>query len=212
MKVLLLNGSPHEKGNTYLSLEEIAKTLKNDGIDSEIFYIGKDSIASCMGCGACSKLQRCVFDKDKVNEFVNKMMEADALIVGSPVHYAGATGAITAFLGRAFFSGWRSGKNVFRLKPAAAVAVARRAGTSSTLDQLNKYFGISQMPVISGRYWNNVHGQTQGEINQDFEGLQNLRFLARNMSYFLKCKEAGQNAGILPPKEEDVTFTNFVRN
>ena len=199
MKVLLLNGSPHEKGNTYISLEEIAKTLKEDGIDSEIFYIGKGPIVSCMGCGACSELQKCVFDNDKVNEFVNK-------------HYAGATGAITAFLGRAFFSGWRSGKNVFRLKPAASVAVARRAGTSSTLDQLNKYFGISQMPIISGRYWNDVHGQKQGEVTQDLEGLQNLRFLARNMAYFLKCKQAAQNAGIQIPDEEDVIFTNFVNN
>ena len=205
MKVLLLNGSPHENGNTFLSLSEIAKTLKDEGIDSEIFYIGKDPVASCMGCGACAKLQRCVFDKDKVNEFVNKMAESDALIVGSPVHYAGATGAITVFLGRAFFSGWGSGKH------AAAVAVARRAGTSSTLDQLNKYFGISQMPVISGRYWNNVHGQTQGQVSEDFEGLQNLRYLARNMAYFLKCKEIAKNAGIEPPQEEDVTFTNFVR-
>ena len=211
MKVLLLNGSPHENGNTFLALSEIAKTLKDEEIDSEIFYIGKDPVASCMGCGACAKLQRCVFDKDRVNEFVNKMVDADALIVGSPVHYAGASGAITAFLGRAFFSGWRSGKNVFRLKPAAAVAVARRAGTSSTLDQLNKYFGISQMPVISGRYWNDVYGQTPGQVNEDFEGLQNLRFLARNTAYFLKCKEAAKNAGIEPPKEEDVTFTNFVR-
>ncbi len=211
MKVLLLNGSPHESGNTYLSLNEIAKTLKEEGIESEIFYIGKEPIASCMGCGACSKLGRCVFDKDRVNEFVDKMVEADALIVGSPVHYAGATGAITSFLGRAFFSGWRSGKNTFRLKPAAAVAVARRAGTSSTLDQLNKYFGISQMPIISGRYWNNIHGQTQGQVSEDLEGLQNLRFLARNMAYFLKCKEAGKNNGIEPPKEEEVIITNFVK-
>ncbi len=211
MKVLLLNGSPHEKGNTYLSLTEISKTLKKDGIESEIFYIGRGPVASCMGCGACSELGRCVFDKDKVNEFVEKMIDADALIAASPVHYAGATGAITSFLGRAFFSGWRSGKNVFRLKPAAAVAVARRAGTSSTLDQINKYFGISQMPIISGRYWNNVHGLTQGEVNQDFEGLQNLRFLAHNMAYFLKCQEAAQKCGILPPEEENVNFTNFVR-
>ncbi len=211
MKVLLLNGSPHEQGNTYLSLSEIAEILKENGIDSEIFYIGKDPVASCMGCGACAKLGKCVFDKDKVNEFVGKMIESDALIVGSPVHYAGASGAVSAFLGRAFFSGWRSGKNPFAHKPAAAVAVARRAGTSSTLDQLNKYFGISQMPVITGRYWNNVYGQTTGQVNEDLEGLQNLRFLARNMAYFLKCKEAGKNAGINPPMEEEVTFTNFVR-
>ncbi len=212
MKVLLLNGSPHEQGNTFISLSEIAKTLKEEGIDSEIFYIGKGSIGSCMGCGACSKIGKCVLDNDKVNEFVDKMVEADALIVGSPVHYAGATGAITAFLGRAFFSGWRSGKNPFRLKPAAAVAVARRAGTSSTLDQLNKYFGISQMPIISGRYWNNVHGLLTGEVNQDLEGLQNLRYLAKNLAYFLNCKQAGMNAGIEAPKEEDVTFTNFINS
>ncbi len=211
MKVMLLNGSPHEKGNTYLSLNEIAKTLEEEGIESEIFYIGKEIIASCMGCGACSKIGRCVFDKDRVNEFVDKMINCDGLIVGSPVHYAAATGAITSFLGRAFFSGWRSGKNPFRLKPGASVAVARRAGTTATLDQLNKYFSISQMPVISGRYWNEVHGQIAPQVNEDKEGLQNLRYLARNMAYFLKCKEAGKNAGILPPIEEEVEFTNFIR-
>ncbi len=211
MKVMLLNGSPHKEGNTYTALSEIAKTLNEEGIDSEIFHIGKEPIASCMGCGACSKLGKCVYDKDRVNEFVDKMTECDALIAGSPVHYAAASGAITAFLGRAFFSGWRSGKNTFGLKPAASVAVARRAGTSSTLDQLNKFYSISQMPIISGRYWNNVYGQTIGQVNEDKEGMQNLRYLARNMAYFLKCKEAGKNAGILPPTEENVEFTNFIR-
>ncbi len=211
MKVLLLNGSPNEKGNTYLALDSISQTLKLEGIDSEIFFVGKEAIVSCKGCGACSKIGRCVFDGDRVNEFVSKMMESDGLIVGSPVHYAAATGAITSFLGRAFFSGSRANKNPYRLKPAASVAIARRAGTSATLDQLNKYFTISQMPIISARYWNELHGQVAPQVNEDIEGMQNLRYLARNMAFFLKCKEAGLKSGISLPEEENVTYTNFIR-
>ncbi len=211
MKVILVNGSPHETGNTFITLSELAKTFAQEGIETEIFNVGKNAISPCMGCGACSKIERCVIN-DKVNDFVEKMKESDGLIVASPVHYAGPVGSLTSFLSRAFYSGFRSKADTFRLKPAAAVAVARRAGTSSTLDQLNKFFTISEMPIISGRYWNDVFGQIPDEVMQDLEGIQNMHILARNMAYFLKCKESAKNAGINPPAlETDIKFTNFVR-
>ena len=210
MKVLLINCSPHEKGCTYTALEEMAKTFKEDGIDSEIYYIGTDPIAPCKACYACANLKRCVID-DKVNEFVNYAESFDGFVIGSPVHYASASGIATAFLDRAFFVAARSGKPIFKHKPGTAIASARRAGTTATLDQLNKYFTITQMPLISGRYWNMVHGATPEDVKQDLEGMQNLRTVARNMAWFLKCKEAGEKAGITPPKAEDVVRTNFIR-
>ncbi|MBR6412615.1 MAG: flavodoxin family protein [Alphaproteobacteria bacterium] len=209
MKVLLVNGSPHKDGCTNIALEEIAKTLKEEGIESEIYHIGTKPISGCMGCYACRKTGKCVLN-DGVNEFVEKAKDFDGFIFGSPVHYASAGGAITSFLDRVFFSA--SGrKDVFLHKPAAAVASARRAGTTATLDQLNKYFGITQMPIISGRYWNMVHGTNAEEVKQDLEGLQNMRILARNMAWYLKCREAAQKAGVPMPKEETTTFTNFIR-
>ena len=211
MKVLLVNGSPHKTGCTYTALEEIAKTLKEEGIDSEIYQIGMEAIAGCRGCGACAKLGKCVI-KDTVNDFVDLAESFDGFIFGSPVHYAAASGAVTSFMDRAFFSAFNSGRGaIFSHKPAAAIASARRAGTTATLDQLNKYFTISQMPIISGRYWNMVHGFTPDDVRQDLEGLQNMRILARNMAWFLKCKEAGENAGVKLPKKEDTVFTNFIR-
>jgi len=209
MKVLLVNGSPHKDGCTNIALEEIAKTLKEEGIESEIYHIGTKPISGCMGCYACRKTGKCVLN-DGVNEFVEKAKDFDGFVFGSPVHYASAGGAITSFLDRVFFSA--SGrKDVFLHKPAAAVASARRAGTTATLDQLNKYFGITQMPIISGRYWNMVHGTNVEEVKQDLEGLQNMRILARNMAWHLKCREAAQKAGVPMPKEETTTFTNFIR-
>ena len=182
MKVLLLNGSPHKNGCTYTALEEIAKTLEEEGIESEIFQVGNDIISGCRGCNACAKLGKCVID-DKVNEFVEKAKDFDGFIFGSAVHYASATGVITSFLDRAFFSAARAGKSeIFIHKPGAAIASARRSGTTATLDQLNKYFTISQMPVISGRYWNMVHGHTPEDVRKDLEGMQNMRILARNMA------------------------------
>jgi len=210
MKVLLVNGSPHEFGCTYTALEEIAKTLNEEGIDSEIFYIGTDPIAPCKACYACGKLKKCVIN-DKVNEFIDIMEGSDGIIIGSPVHYASASGIITAFLDRAFFAGSRAGTGLFAHKPGSAIVSARRAGTTATLDQLNKYFTISQMPIISGRYWNMVHGANPEQVKQDKEGMQNMRILARNMAYHLKCKQAAKDAGILPPKQEEVIFTNFIR-
>ncbi|MCR4880462.1 MAG: flavodoxin family protein [bacterium] len=211
MKVLLFNGSPHKDGCTFVALEEIAKTLKEEGIDSEIYQIGTESVSACKACYACGKLGKCVIN-DKVNDFVEYAKDFDGFVFGSPVHYASACGGITAFLDRAFFSAFKSGHGEnFMHKPAFAIASARRAGTTATLDQLNKYFTISQMPVISGRYWNMVHGAKPEEVHQDLEGLQNMRILARNMAWFLKCKEAGEKAGISLPKTEVVTPTNFIR-
>ena len=211
MKVLLFNGSPHKNGCTYVALEEIAKTLKEEGIESEIYQIGTDPICACKACYACGKLGKCVIN-DKVNDFIDYAANFDGFIFGSPVHYASACGGITAFLDRAFFAAFKSGRgNIFTHKPGAAVASARRSGTTATLDQLNKYFTISQMPIISGRYWNMVHGATPDEVKQDLEGLQNMRILARNMAWFLKLKEAGEKAGIELPKKEEIVFTNFIR-
>lgn len=210
MKVLLVNGSPHKEGCTYTALQEISKTLNEEGIDSEIFYIGTEPLTPCKACYACGKLKKCVID-DKVNEFIDIMERCDGLIIGSPVHYASASGVATAFLDRAFFAGAKSGRDIFIHKPGSAIVSARRAGTTAALDQLNKYFTISQMPLISGRYWNMVHGASAHEVTQDKEGMQNMRILARNMAYHLKCKEAAEKAGIKPPKTEEVTFTNFIR-
>ena len=211
MKVLLFNGSPHKEGCTYTALKEIADTLKADGIESEIYHVGNNPISSCNACRACSNLGKCVIN-DRVNEFVELMATCDGLIIGTPVHYASSSGATVAFLDRAFFSASMSGRgNIFTHKPGFAIASARRAGTTATLDQLNKYFTITQMPIISGRYWNMVHGSNPDEVKQDLEGMQNMRILARNMAWHLKCKEAGKKAGIEPPQKEEVVFTNFIR-
>ena len=212
MKVLLFNGSPHKNGCTYTALEEIAKTLKEEEIDSEIYQIGTKSITPCRGCYACKKIGKCVINDDDVNNFIEYAKNFDGFIFGSPVHYGSACGGITAFLDRAFFSAFQSGRgDIFIHKPGAAVVSARRSGTTAALDQLNKYFAITQMPMISGRYWNMVHGTTPDEVRQDVEGMQNMRILARNMAWHLKCQEAGDNAGIPRPEMETVTFTNFIK-
>ncbi|MCD7878579.1 MAG: flavodoxin family protein [Candidatus Gastranaerophilales bacterium] len=210
MKVLLINGSPNEKGCTYTALNEIAVTLNSEGIETEIYYIGKEPIAPCRACRACAKVGHCIIN-DKVNEFLEIARNFDGYIIGSPVHYAAASGVIIPFLDRAFYSDSASGRNSFAHKPGAAVVSARRAGTTATIDQLNKYFQILQMPIISGRYWNMVHGSNPEEVKQDLEGMQNMRFLARNFAYHLKCKEAGSKAGINPPIQEQTIHTNFIR-
>lgn len=209
MKVLLVNGSPHEKGCTYTALEEVAKTLNVEGIDTEIFQIGIKPIAGCIACLKCRDLKHCVF-QDRVNDFLDIAKEADGFIFGSPVHYAAAGGAITSFMDRLFYSDALSGRQSFYLKPAAAVVSARRAGTTATFDQINKYFTISQMPIISSRYWNMVHGFTPEDVRKDLEGLQTMRVLGRNMAWFLKCKDAGVKAGIPLPEKEKAIFTNFI--
>ena len=206
MKVLLINGSPHEKGCTYTALSEIAGVLNENGIDTEIFQVGSDPIRGCVGCGGCAGKNRCVF-QDQVNVALDKAAKADGFIFGSPVHYASAGGAITSFLDRVFFAG----KENMVYKPGAAVVSCRRAGSTATLDQLNKYFTISSMPLVGSSYWNMVHGNTPEEVLQDKEGLQTMRNLARNMAWLLHCIEAGKKAGISVPQPESGSTTNFIR-
>lgn len=210
MKVLLLNGSPHEKGCTFTALSEIAGQLEKEEISCEIFWAGNKPIQPCLACGACAKLGQCVRD-DKVNDFLEKAAASDGYVFGSPVHYAAASGNIVPFLHRVFMANASSGKNIFRLKPGASIASGRRAGTTVTIDQLNKYFQVTEMPIISGRYWNMVHGNTPDEIKQDKEGMQNMRILAKNMAYFLKCKQVAKQTGLEPPAPEPVVWTNFIR-
>lgn len=206
MKVILVNGSPHAKGCTYTALTEVAETLEKQGIETEIFQVGTKPIAGCIGCGACSKGKGC-FQQDVVNEFVEKAKEADGFIFGSPIHYASASGAITSFMDRAFYSG----SKYMAGKPAAAVVSCRRGGASAGFDQLNKYFTISGMPIVSSQYWNMVHGSKPEDVLQDEEGLQTMRTLANNMAWLLKCIEAGKQAGITYPEREPMIRTNFIR-
>lgn len=198
MKVLLLNGSPHEKGCTYTALCELQKEFTAEKITSDIFWIGNRPIYSCIDCGKCSAKGNCAFE-DSVNAFLDIAGDYDGYIFGSPVHYAGATGGLTSFMGRAFFADVHSGKNRFYLKPAAAVVSARRAGTTASIDQINKYFLWGHMPIISSRYWNMVHGQTPEQVLSDAEGIRNLHMLAQNMVWFLRCKEAGKQMGVPLP-------------
>lgn len=210
MKVILVNGSPHKNGSTYTALSEVQKTLIEEGIEAEIYQIGSEPIASCRGCGACGNLKKCVID-DKVNEFIELAKTADGFIFGSPVHYAAPYGNLVSFMNRVFFAGSRNEVQLFRLKPAAAVVCARRGGCASAFDQINKFFAISEMPIISSRYWNMVFGRNQNDVVKDEEGMQTMRILGKNFAYHLKCKEAAQKAGIKVPEKEDVQYTNFIR-
>lgn len=210
MKVLLVNGSPHKKGCTYTALKEVAETLNKEKVDTEIFQVGTKPLAGCTACRKCAETGYCVFD-DKVNDFIKIAGDFDGFIFGAPVHYAAVNGAMTSFMDRAFYAPLKAGKDIFYLKPAAAVISARRAGTTATFDQLNKYFTLNQMPVVSSRYWNMVHGTNPEEVKEDKEGLQTMRILGRNMAFLLKCKEAGLKAGVDLPEQEEITFTNFIR-
>ena len=210
MKALLVNGSPHKEGCTYTALAEVGNALNQSGIDTDVFWIGSKPLSGCIACKSCIQKNRCVFD-DAVNDFLELAGDYDGFIFGTPVHWAGASGAITSFLDRVFYADLNGGGNRFLLKPAAVVMSARRAGTTATWDQVNKYFGLMQMPIITSRYWNMVHGAKPEDVKQDAEGLQTLRVLGRNMAWFLKCKEAGEKAGIQLPEQEPMTFTNFIR-
>lgn len=205
MKVLMLNGSANQKGCTNTALQEIGRTLQAEGIDYEIFQMGAQPVRDCIGCRQCTE-QGCIFMDDLVNVFVQKAREADGFVFGTPVYYAHASGRILSFLDRAFYSS----KGVFVHKPAAAVASARRAGTTASLDDLSKYFGISHMPTVGSSYWNMVHGNRPEEVLQDVEGLQTMRNIAHNMAWLLKCIEAGRKQGILPQTESG-NQTNFIR-
>lgn len=211
MKVLLVNGSPNKEGCTYTALCEVAAALNKEKIATEIFWIGNKPIGGCIDCRKCREKGKCVFD-DIVNEFRLQAYEADGFIFGSPVHYAAVSGNMTAFMDRLFFSEVCGNHNkAFYMKPAAAVVSARRAGTTAAFDQLNKYFMIQEMPIVSSRYWNMIHGANADEAKQDIEGLYTMRVLGRNMAYLLRCLEAGRNAGAALPEQEPPVFTNFIR-
>lgn len=205
MNVLMLNGSPHKEGNTYIALREAAKIFKAENIDTEILHIGNKNIRGCIACYSCKETGKCVF-QDIVNETAVKLAQCDGLIIGSPVYFASANATLIAFLDRLFYS------TSFdkTMKVGASVVVARRGGLSSTFDELNKYFTISGMPIASSQYWNSVHGREQGEACQDIEGLQIMRTLARNMAFLMKSIQLGKTTYGLPVKEP-FTPTNFIR-
>ncbi len=207
MKVLLFNGSTRKNGCTYTSLSEIAKTLNDAGIDTEILQMGVSSIRDCIGCGGCEGKGHCVFNDDMVNEWIDKAKDADGFIFGTPVYFAHPTGQIQVIMDRMFYAGGE----YFTHKPGAVVVSARRGGTTASLDTLSKYFGIQQMPMITSTYWNMVHGNTPDEVKQDSEGMQTMRNLGRNMAWFLKCVEAGKQQGIKAPDAETAAWTNFIR-
>lgn len=213
MKVILLNGSPHKEGCTYTALKEVQKTLEEQNIQTEMMWLGTNAIAGCIGCNQCLKkdendrvANRCVID-DKVNEFLDKAQDTDGFVFGTPVHFAAASGQITSFLDRVFY---RRG-NMFKNKVCATVVSCRRGGATAAFDQMNKYALMSNMYVIGSNYWNQVHGTTPDEVRQDFEGIQTMHNLAKNMAYILKCIKAGESLGIEKTIYEPKVKTNFIR-
>lgn len=206
MKVLMINGSPKAHGCTDTALREVEKTLNAHGIETETLCLGKKPVAGCIDCSACAETGRCVF-QDKVNEVLDRLDTIDALIVGSPVYYAGPSGQVTAFLDRLFYAG----KGRMAGKSGAAVVSCRRGGATAAFDRLNKYFSISSMPIVTSQYWNQVHGNTPEEVMQDREGLQTMRTLGENMAWLLRCIEAGRRSGVPNPKYEAQVMTNFIR-
>ncbi|WP_400203419.1 flavodoxin family protein [Candidatus Methanomassiliicoccus intestinalis] len=206
MNVLLINGSPHKEGCTYTALCEVAKELNKAQIDTKIVHIGTKPIAGCIDCKKCMKTGYCVFDNDSVNECVDIMKEADGLVVGSPVYYAGPNGALCSFLDRMFYCK----KRFYEYKPAAAVVNCRRGGASASFDRLNKYFTISNMPVVSSQYWNSTHGFIPDETMQDLEGLQTMRTLGRNMAWLINCISYSKEKYPHPLSEPQI-MTNFIK-
>ena len=204
MKVLLVNGSPHKRRCTYTALSEIAKTLDEEQIDWDIFHIGNKPVRGCTACDSCRNNNRpfCVYGDDPCNDLIDQIQHSDGLIIGSPVYYAGANGALCAILDRVFYSA----QQTFKHKPAAAIVSCRRGGASATFDRLNKYFTINQMPLVSSQYWNSVHGMTPNEVFQDKEGLQVMRMLAHNMVWLLRS-----TADTKPKEETQHQSTNFIR-
>ena len=204
MNVLLINGSPHAKGCTYTALAEVEKSLHRAGIGTRWFQLGSGPVRGCIACRACRKTGKCVFEDDGCNELAALIREADGIVVGSPVYYAAPNGALCALLDRVFYSAGAG----FDGKPAAAVVSCRRGGASAAFDRLNKYFTISNMPVVPSQYWNAIHGNTPAEAAQDLEGLQIMRALGDNMAWLLRQKEA---SGVTPPQREPRVNTNFIR-
>ncbi|MBR1644247.1 MAG: flavodoxin family protein [Bacteroidales bacterium] len=205
MKVLLLNGSPHVKGCTARALDEVARTLNENGVDTEQVHVGLGVVRGCIGCYKCQELGRCVFNDDIVNPLATKFAEADGVVLGSPVYYASAAGTFVSLLDRLFFSASCDK----RMKVGAAVVSCRRAGNTATFDILNKYFSISEMPIATAMYWNEVHGATPEEVEQDLEGLQTMRVLARNMAFLMRAIAAEKALHGLPAEEPRV-YTNFM--
>ena len=206
MKILLINGSPNEFGCTYTALAEAQKVFEANGIETEIVYLGKKPVAGCIVCGYCRKTGLCAFD-DKVNDIIEDLDNIDGIIVGSPVYYAGISGQITSFLDRLFFAAGGKMKG----KPAASVVSCRRGGASAAFEIINKYFMMTNMPVVTSQYWNQVHGNTPEEVLRDEEGLQTVRVLAQNMTWLLRSIEAGKAAGVKYPEYEPKLRTNFIR-
>jgi multimeric flavodoxin WrbA len=207
MKVLILNGSPHKDGCTAVALNEMIRVFEAEGAETELVQVGGRKIAGCAACGYCEEHGECVFRDDPVNETLKKFEEADGLVIGSPVYYGSPNGAVLAFLDRLFYSSNYSK----HMKVGAAVVSCRRGGNTASFDVLNKYFGISHMPVPGSNYWNIAHGRTPGEVRFDEEGLRTMRNLARNMAWMLKCFEAGRKAGIHTPDTESGPMTHFIR-
>lgn len=207
MNVLLINGSPHKKGCTHTALSEIAGVLENLGIQTRIFHIGAKAIQGCVACGKCEETGYCIYSNDPVNECIDLIKAADGVIIGSPVYYSSPNGALLAMLDRVFYAG----SDAFAYKPGAAIVSCRRGGSTASFDVLNKYFTISNMPVVSSQYWNHVHGNTPEEVKQDLEGLQIMRTLGRNMAWLLKCIEAARATVPFPEKEATGYRTNFIR-
>ncbi|WP_313370256.1 flavodoxin family protein [Sedimentibacter sp.] len=207
MRVLLFNGSPRSKGCTYTALQEVASALEHEGIETEILQIGAKPVRDCIGCRKCECKKPCIFNDDVVSEWLAKSKEADGFIFGTPVYYAHPSGQIQSVLDRMLFSQ----RDIFAHKPGAAVAAARRGGTTAALDVLNKYFTINQMPMPCSTYWNMVHGMTPEEVKKDLEGMQTMRNLGRNMAWLLKCIEAGKANGVKMPETERGNVTNFIR-
>lgn len=205
MKVLLVNGSPHKNGCTHRALQEIQMQLKKEAIDSEIFWIGS-TVQGCIGCCQCQESGTCVFD-DILKIFLEKAKDTDGFIFGSAVYYGSSTGSLSSFMDRLFFSG----SSYLENKPAAAVVSCRRGGASEAFSQINMYFAMCNMPIVPSQYWNQVHGLKPTDVEKDLEGLQTMRTLALNMSWLLKCIEAGKSNGIPLPQREEPIATNFIR-
>lgn len=205
MKVLLVNGSSRKKGCTNEALQEVARALNEEGIETELIFIGNQALPDCIACRKCRETGKCVFD-DIVNEFVEKAKTADGFVFGSPVYYAHPSGRLLTFMDRAFYSGGAA----FAYKPAAAVLSARRAGTTASFDVINKYFTINSMPVVSSTYWNHVYGAQPEEVAQDKEGLMTMYNIGKNMAWLLKCIDLGKEQDLKHPENEKV-LTNFTR-
>ena len=206
MKVLLINGSPHDDGCTYTALREVERVLENEGIETKWHWIGRQPVPGCIACGRCKETGQCIFH-DAVNELLDESPSIDGMIVGSPVYYAGPTGQVCAFLDRLFFAAlgrWDG-------KPAASIVSCRRGGATAAFDRLNKYFSISSMPVISSQYWNQVHGSSPADVRQDEEGLQTMRTLGRNFAFVLRAMHQAEEQGLERPDPEPRVWTNFIR-